>query len=496
VIKCEEEPENCLGGEESQCLIGHIGPKCLECDLFADKNIEKYGRRTKFSCSPCQEITLNVVRIFLVSALALISLAVAVKSTIILMEKFVAMKIINITSRTILEDQKSLSAVFIKIFVNYFQIVATIWTFNLEFPAELMIIPDFVGNPIEQLFYSLDCFLAENMNKKAMPVMYAKLLIYITVPVTYLFFFLSLYKLLSWLRIIRKSRGSIIITSTLFIFLYLQPNLVSFLVSLIACKEIGKGKFFIKANLLLSCYTDQYMVYTYFLVLPLLLFIALVLPLSILFFMVKNKSTLSKSSYRLRLGFLYNEYNGKNFYWEFVKMYQRLCIICVLLFLDSYVMIKGLLILLIITIYGILAMRAKPYASNELNKVDQISTLICFFTIFFAIGAYKNPFGIIALLYFLGIIILNAVFIIYLIRKIAESYSDRLEALVLLIKICCSKSSILVRLFRINPVKRFRTLHLWRRVKRAYNNYKDFKYFYEKADPSKLDLKLRLSKFS
>ena len=52
------------------------------------------------------------------------------------------------------------TGVLIKIFTNYFQIISVLATFQLTLPSGLTDSTDVIGNPVKQMSYSLDCFLA------------------------------------------------------------------------------------------------------------------------------------------------------------------------------------------------------------------------------------------------------------------------------------------------------------------------------------------------
>ena len=54
-----------------------------------------------------------------------------------------------------------------------------------------------------------------------------------------------------------------------------------------------------------------------------------------------NKKNLNKSKFRLQLGFIYNEYTGKGYYWEIVKIFQRMSITMVLNFFDVHINIPN-----------------------------------------------------------------------------------------------------------------------------------------------------------
>ena len=63
-----------------------------------------------------------------------------------------------------------------------------------------------------------------------------------------------------------------------------------------------------------------------YLIIPILVLITIIIPLflvTILLF-AKKKKLLTKFWFRLKFGYLYNEYREEVFYWEFVKMQQKL----------------------------------------------------------------------------------------------------------------------------------------------------------------------------
>lgn len=59
IIRCSDLPDNCLGGNlsytgDNSCYPAHIGPLCLECDIFGTR--EGYGKhysKIGISCADC-----------------------------------------------------------------------------------------------------------------------------------------------------------------------------------------------------------------------------------------------------------------------------------------------------------------------------------------------------------------------------------------------------------------------------------------------------------
>jgi hypothetical protein len=56
--------------------------------------------------------------------------------------------------------------------------------------------------------------------------------------------------------------------------------------------------------------------------------------------------------------------------WELVKMWERIAIIIVLNIYSDDVKVKGILCVIIVFIYGLMAKRVNPYTIKSLNQLD------------------------------------------------------------------------------------------------------------------------------
>jgi hypothetical protein len=64
---------------------------------------------------------------------------------------------------------KALHSIYIKIFINYLQLVTLMASFNLEWPdfvLDLFVVQEKAGTATEQL-YNLDCYLSNNSGNDA-----------------------------------------------------------------------------------------------------------------------------------------------------------------------------------------------------------------------------------------------------------------------------------------------------------------------------------------
>jgi len=152
-----------------------------------------------------------------------------------------------------------------------------------------------------------------------MPLIYTSLLISNFFGLFYLCIFAIGY--VAYTFIVKfKFRFYIITTSCMYLIIFLQPDLVSTMISLISCRQIGED-FFILNNVSVECYTEQYNSYTYGLVVPFLLLWILGFPVIMFALLFMRRTELEKIEVKNKFGFLYGEYNQSTFYWEFVKIY-------------------------------------------------------------------------------------------------------------------------------------------------------------------------------
>lgn len=71
---------------------------------------------------------------------------------------------------------------------------------------------------------------------------------------------------------------------------------------------------------------------------------------------------LDSSKIRYAFGFIYLEYRKETYYWELVKILEKMAIIFILNNYDSEVKLKGILCFIIIFAYGILSLKYCPYS--------------------------------------------------------------------------------------------------------------------------------------
>ncbi|EAR96614.2 transmembrane protein, putative (macronuclear) [Tetrahymena thermophila SB210] len=522
ILSCENQESNCVGGSfgNNICYEGHIGALCEECDIEGQFWGEKYSKTAKYSCALCSKMQYNSWIIVALTFWTLCSMLIAIRGNISSLKIEAAQlaikrTVMNIRNRGISQitdnqinkslnasqiqknvtqqfqrqitiSQKNKNANFeqkqadsmkqsicIKMFTNYFQIVGSIATFNLTIPSGIFELPQSVGNPIKQTMSSLDCLLVKIETE--IPIIFFRMIFSQIIPILYLIiFFLGLLVYHYW---INKKKEAFpiqsISTASMFLIIYTQPDIVAQIIALLSCRNIG-DKSYILSNVSFECYTSQHIKYILAIVLPLLIIWLFILPITLFVLLKKNQDQLESTKIKLKYGFLYIEYKNQAFYWEFVKMVEKITIILSLNFYSQMIIIKGILVFLSITLYGILTIMVKPYKEEEINQIDINSTIVCSITVLLGIFIYQNPFPYFYYPSFGIILLINSIFIISVLKEIIYNYYLLFKQVIknLIVKLSV-KIHLLKRFTQTENNTKKLNPEIKAKIKRAFQRYLD-----------------------
>ena len=93
------------------------------------------------------------------------------------------------------------------------------------------------------------------------------------------------------------------------------------------------------------------MKYLLVLVLPALIIWAVAIPLFLFYLLHKNKKKMGSNENNFKFGMLTEEYKPKKYYWEFFKMTYKMLLQVILVKFEMNIVMKGILIGVILTIY-------------------------------------------------------------------------------------------------------------------------------------------------
>eukprot|EP00347_Sterkiella_histriomuscorum_P016984 403351103 len=358
----------CLGGfiedaslnQNSLCAIGYGGNLCDTC---IEQNGIKYVKVSPTQCGKCPEIASSMLYMigFFLALVALIAV------------------MIYLNQRTTKESELN---VLLRIITNYFQIMTTAAAFDLEWPMPLKMFFQpfsFIGDTFEG-FINLDCFLysigfyatdkenqKENHNYKTKAIFIS--LIPIFVLVVYVTTFLMI-------NIIRKRdreyiKNHIILSSVVTLFT-LHPTLTKFLFGLFNCLELDSGEYWLRNDLQIRCWSDTHLKLALGTGLPAILIWVVGLPVLMLVILKRNQKDLDQESMLKRYKMIYQGFQRKYFFWEYINTFRKVMLIVINVFLSIYINVfKVLLSLMVLVFLQQFQKRILPFKSEMINLIEQ-----------------------------------------------------------------------------------------------------------------------------
>ncbi|CAD8125630.1 unnamed protein product [Paramecium sonneborni] len=429
---CINLPENCIGGwdpGDDLCDYAHIGALCEQCDIYNIRGQGSFSVTTQYKCGSCQDVGDNTIKIILISLWTMISIFLSVRGTIQGVEKMIAQHKMN-RFKSFQYDQKAgYGGVLIKVLTNYLQIIGAVTLFQLELPSALQSSIRSVGNPVEAMSYSLDCFLATITD---INIIYFRMIWALIMPLFYILAFALIYFLAVILNI-TQSNKSAITTTAIYLFTYLQPTLLGGFISLLSFRRIS-DIYWVQGNVAYKYITTQHFKWVTGFVLPSTLILAIFIPIYMFLSLYFQRFQLENENTRKNWGYLYNEYQHKAYFWEIIKIFQKGCMIMFLTFYEDQIIIKGALIFMIVFIYKILTKQFQPFKLPYLNLLDEAQTMICGTSIVIGMTIYqanKSDNQEIIWPFYILLIVINAIFIIIIVWEILwaqiEDNQDKLD---------------------------------------------------------------------
>lgn len=426
-IKCSNNPRACLGGPNSECLEGHYGPACDDCDYLGVVNTIRYVKAGFSRCNKCASLVESILYATLVGLLTLLGEGIFVAVNIISNDRYVT----GLGSGV----QKNPTGAYFRLLATYLQILYIIRTFNIEIPPFLSWILN-VGNPTQAFFQSSQCliveyWLANKQDSVSLP--------FFSSLVTFGFLFIKyIMYLLLWvvLKIIKGGRVKLRHLTVAFISLFYleQPSFVNSIFAIVSCKVIG-DKQYLTQYPSFACSTEEYEFYRLYVGYPLMAVVVLVFPGIILFSLYRKRGELKSKKVLFSLGTLVSDYKSKYFYWAFVLMVLKLSLIFFAnVFPNSRefdLKIKALGLILVFTLYLFIILRVKPYSQTRVYNMDRYLTYLNISTIFFTYLSLGSDFEKIAepvyWICFLTVVITNVLFIVYVIKLVYQANAAKAQ---------------------------------------------------------------------
>ncbi|EWS71783.1 transmembrane protein, putative (macronuclear) [Tetrahymena thermophila SB210] len=426
---CSNQFSNCAGGKgvgDQLCSEGHIGALCEVCDISARFWLESYSNSGQYSCGKCKDTSNNTLKMVGLTLYTLIAIFFSVKSTKALLDSYIItfyFQKIGLIQKSAKVSTESVGII-IKLFTTYLQLIVVITTFNLQLPPGISDITVNVGDPVQQMSFSMDCGLYKISGK--IPMTYFRLMWSQLMP----FFYVTTYLIGHYLyQKVKKIQSRAVIAWIAFIYIYIsmQPSIVKQNIQTISCRQIS-GLQYIKANVSELCYTSQHIAYMLLLILPTLILWVFLIPIFFLKKMYDGRYQLDKINMQYRFGFLYTEYKKTSYFWELVKVYQKTFITFFINIYDSYNTVKGVLVILVLVVYLRLQQHYQPYLEKRFNDLDFQLNLTVIASIIISMFILDNPFSYLIWFGYIIMVVINTIIIAQLIRILISGYTQQFEA--------------------------------------------------------------------
>jgi hypothetical protein len=419
-FKCMN-PDACLGSPDPTnpaltgvCANGYSGNLCNKCD-------DDYSSQGNGLCSKCPSVASNLI---LCSVLGVLMACLFIL-------------IVIITLRGALRPRSEL-AVYLKILLNYVQMLMVASSLNLNWPAyveKFLRGQQAAGNAADQLL-SVECMLKQLFTTD---VYYTVMTLYVVLPAILLVLCAVWWLLATLLWRAEHSRHKLVASLVLVIFV-LHTSLTKVLFSAFTCRELLPGEYWLASNLSIRCWNTQHVNNLLSLAMPGILIWVIGLPTLTLLILVAYKRQLGDPLLRIQYSFLYKGYRSEWYFWEFVILYRKIVIVCTSVFLTTVsIEVQALSMLAVMLACLFLQLYVRPFIGSSFNSLELKSLLASLLTIYAGLYFQTNSTRMfhteiaLDIALFCLIIIANAYFLLGWLRLVIPilitSFRERLAAL-------------------------------------------------------------------
>ena len=407
----------CLGSNTTgllsltgDCAEGYYGNMCNGC-------LSGFSRTARAICAKCPDQVINITRIIGVAIAAVLVVAFLIKMSLVSAHK-----------------ARSHYSIYLKIFVNYLQLVTVTAAFNLAWPSyvlEVFKAQESAGNVSEQVF-SFDCFHNSGQLDNQQQVLFIKIVLIVFIPVIIFALSTLFWLLIALFRNNYRCLKYELVNSMVVMFFLAHPSIIRMLFDMFNCREVDPGQFWLNSYLNIRCWDALHYRYAMAAALPGVVLWGICTPAGALVFLVRYRKMLDSVDIRVRLGFLYNGYHAQKYYWEFVILYRKVLIIVFSVFLATVsVSVQALGAMLIFIVAFVMQMKKTPYLTPVLNALELRAILVGAVTIYcglFFLTTVGDTTSQLAL--FMVIVAVNTYFLLYWLLKTCKAGCEILLELI------------------------------------------------------------------
>ncbi|EWS73803.1 transmembrane protein, putative (macronuclear) [Tetrahymena thermophila SB210] len=374
ILYCQNNPQNCQEQYPNQikgCIEGYIGPLCETCDSFGVVWNQRYTKTytSKYKCNLCSQLIFQVLVILVI---VLFIILYGLSSTFMFMNNFIYIqKCFYLRQMSILpiskSSQKDYSSFYLKILINYLQIIQYILKFQLSNLQEYISTSlDLMQSPQQQLQNSTDCLINSLIDNRIQRIKY-NLILEVANPIFLLLimgFILLIFKKLGFLQVSKYHFYTIMNV----IFIFYQPSSIVYFIQSLSCRQIS-NKRYTQLDITIDCYNQEYENFVYFFSSTIIL-VYILIPFYIFHQIRKAKLKLNYCQVRFKYGYYYTEYKPQFFYWDLIRINFRVFIFIIFTVLEQNSDISYLIISFSISLYLILIIILSPIQNFSMLKIE------------------------------------------------------------------------------------------------------------------------------
>ena len=203
--------------------------------------------------------------------------------------------------------------------------------------------------------YSLECLII-SFGFKDTPVYFIKDIMVILSPFLNWLVFLFLQKLV--LR--AKIDKAIVLNSITFIGFCNYPQIIQSIFPAVIYEK-HDGVYYVQSDPKFSYYSRQQDIYRSILYVPVLTVLLIIFPVLFILFLRKNKKNLDDPNFKLKFGFIYQEYRQECYYIEFFKIGIKVVFMIIQSLFKEYVQFQISIFQQILTFYLVVIIKSRPY---------------------------------------------------------------------------------------------------------------------------------------
>lgn len=405
LLKCPN-PDACLDHSNYTIQTGHCadlyqGNLCQSCIATASRNGPD-------KCALCPNITLNLIMIAFSLLTVIIIIAVLTRSAL----------------KSTARRTKQIGPL-LKMLLNYMQVMVLIMRFPIVWPKllqDFLAIHEYAGGSGEQ-YMSVDCLSSEPFFHKtiAMAVLPVILILLNMLIWSLIWIVHSLWQRPINLR--EKCTCSLIVS-----LFYIHPHLVRISLSCFVCVSIESEQMWLRVEQSILCWDKQHSTMALAAALPTAIIWGLGIPALALFQLIRLRKRLGEERLQAMIGFLYNGYQERYYYWEVVSITRKMIIAALCAFTAPFSeVLQAMTLLLFLCGAALLQLRCSPLKLAELNRVELLSTVVLLLTaysgLYFSFSPMKERARMVLLVL---VILVNCIYLAYVVRALGRAALRRL----------------------------------------------------------------------